>query len=122
MATPDRGSWIVVRAEAWAQLDLVEPAGLYTRAKLARFVVEESGQEDIGALEQTLRERVRSFAEKLPGGDEILALSERMTALELADATIANLPCSVQEKATYASETSLSARLRQVIALLANGA
>jgi hypothetical protein len=40
-----------------------------------------------------------------------------MSALELADATIANLPCSVEEKARYAKEPSLTARLEYVIAL-----
>ncbi len=39
--------------------------------------------------------------------------------LELADATIANLPCSVDDKARYASETTVAARLTRALELLA---
>jgi hypothetical protein len=47
----------------------------------------------------------------------LLRRIERMNTLELADATIANLACSVQEKARYASEPRLVARLEYLLEL-----
>jgi Lon protease-like protein len=120
--TADRGSWIVVRAAAWARLESIETADSYARANLESFEVDHGATDAIDALEQTLREQLRPFMLRLPGGDQLLSLTERMTALELADAAVANLPCSVQDKAAYASEPSLIARLRRVISLLEDAA
>lgn len=39
-------------------------------------------------------------------------------ALQLADASIANLTCSVEARAAYAAQRDLTSRLRHVIALL----
>lgn len=120
--TPDRGSWIVVRAQAWARLESIESHGGYTRATLAPFAVNHDAADDFDALEQKLREKLSSLVLRLPGGEQLLQMTDRMTTPELADAAIANLPCSVQEKATYASEPSLAARLRRVVALLEDAA
>ena len=45
-----------------------------------------------------------------------------MNALELADITIANLRCTVEAKARYASEANLQTRLEYVLALLGRAA
>jgi hypothetical protein len=45
-------------------------------------------------------------------------MTERMSTLELADAAIANLSCSVQDKARYASERRLATRLEYLLELV----
>jgi hypothetical protein len=45
-----------------------------------------------------------------------------MHARDLGDAVIANLPVSVDDKARYASEPSLRARLEWLLALFARAA
>lgn len=117
IATPDRGLWIVVRAIRWIRLEAIERRAPYLVARVATFTVSEERSPEITRIEQELRERVRAFASTLPDPDRILRRLDSMTALQLADATIANLVCSVQDKARYASEPDLLARLEYVLAL-----
>jgi Lon protease-like protein len=115
VSSHDRGMWIVVRATQWIRIEAIEPRGACLMAHVARFAVQEAETHEVKRLEQVLREHVRSFAAKLPDPEHLLRMTERMNALQLADATLANLPCSVQEKARYASEPSLVARLEYVL-------
>jgi hypothetical protein len=54
----------------------------------------------------------------MPGGDRLLRRIEEMNALELADATIANVPCSVDDKARYAAVPTLRGRLGCLLEIL----
>lgn len=116
--TDDRGTWIVVRAAQWIELERIETRQPYLVARVRRFVVHGQETAQVKLLHETLRDRVRAFAAKLPNPEHLLQLTERMTALELADVTLANLSCSVDEKARCACEPSLAARLECVLALI----
>jgi ATP-dependent Lon protease len=116
--TQDRGTWIVVRSLRWIHLDAIERSLPHALARVSAFeVVEEKGAE-VERLHRTLKERARAFAATLPDAERLRRLVEGMTALQLADATIANLTCPVSEKARYADEPSLLRRLEIVLALV----
>lgn len=74
--------------------------------------------EDVASRESELRVRVPAPAAALPDGERIVRMTERMSARELADVTIANLPCSIDDKARYAAEPSVEARLDLLLAIL----
>jgi Lon protease-like protein len=112
------GLWIVVRALVWIELGSIQQVEPFGLARVRRFAVNEQERTDVKGLEQTLRSRLRAFAARLPAPDYVLRLTERMSALELADAAIANLRCTVEEKARYASEPDLRVRLEYVLQLL----
>lgn len=115
--TEDRGLWIVVRATRWVRLEGIDWREPCLMARVAPFEVQEEDTGEVRELERALRERVRAAAEAMPGAARLLEMTERMSARELADIAIANLPCAVDEKARYAVEPSLMARLEHVIAL-----
>jgi ATP-dependent Lon protease len=118
VATPDRGMWIVLRVTEWIRLEALVQRSPFLRARIAAFTVKDENTEAVRRLERNLRERVRGRMATLPDSEWLTAMTDRMTALELADTTIANLRCTVGEKAAYASEASLLARLEYVVALL----
>ena len=95
-----------------------QPAGEGQLARVAPFAVHAEETAEVKQLELLLREQVRAFATRLPGGERLLAMTKDMSALELADVAIANVPCSVDDKARYATEPSLKARLATLLALL----
>src|SRR5688572_2671350 len=117
----EQGCWIVVRALQWSRLLEVRSEGAFTRARVERFQVREHTSAETPQLEQRLRERVRAFLTTLPDPGPLRELTERMSALELADATVAHTRCSVAAKAEYAAQAELDARLRQALTLLEQG-
>jgi Lon protease-like protein len=117
----EQGSWLVVRALQWVRLLQLRSDGPYLRARVERFQVSEHISAETPQLEQRLRERVRAFLATLPDPGPLRQLTERMSALELADATVANSRCSVAAKAEYAAQPELDARLRQAVSLLEQG-
>jgi Lon protease-like protein len=118
----DRGTWIVVRATQWIRLEAIERTEPYGVVRVAPFTLQEEDTAEtkqlVQALRDRLRDRLRAMIAALPDPEHVHRLTERMTARELADATIANLPCSVEDKARYASEPSLVARLEYLLALV----
>lgn len=110
--------WLVVKALRWVSLAQLTSEQPYLRARVERFEVEESSTDETRLLEQELRQRVRSFTATLPDGERLQKLTDGMSALQLADASINNVPCSVEARAAYAAQRDLTSRLRQVIALL----
>lgn len=118
VATSDRGTWIVLRVTEWVRLEALEQRSPFLRGRIAAFPVEDENTDAVRHLERNLRERVRGRMATLPDSEWLTAMTDRMTALELADTTIANLRCTVAEKAAYASEPSLVSRLEYVLALL----
>ena len=65
---------------------------------------------------------MRAFARRLPHPEPLLRATETMNAVELGDAVLANLACSVAEKALVAAEEDLAARLEHLLALFECGA
>jgi ATP-dependent Lon protease len=112
------GLWIVVRALAWIELESIEQTEPFVLARVSRFRVHDHAGAGVKRLEESLRSRMRAFAARLPAPEYVLRLTERMNALELADAAIANLRCTVEEKARYASEPDLRVRLEYVLNLI----
>jgi hypothetical protein len=109
---------IVVKAIAWVNLAEVVHSSPFITVRVEPFVVNERLAASDAPLVDELRERVRQILATMPGADTLLRITERMSALELADSTLANLKCSVDAKASYAREPSVGARLRRVLALL----
>ena len=118
VSTADRGTWIVVRGLQWIALErLVDVAGGLV-AHVSPFVIDAAQTAEVKALDRRLREQVSAFATALPHGKRLLALTTSMSALQLADVTVANVPCSVAEKARYASESTLAGRLAALLGVL----
>jgi hypothetical protein len=109
---------IVVRAAQWIALDAIEKSEPFLLARVSPFAVSDEADPQVAPLERTLRERVGAIAKGLPGGERLVAMTSRMNARELADAVLANVPCSVDDKARCASEPSLPKRIGLLLVLL----
>jgi hypothetical protein len=109
---------VVLKAIAWVSLAGVVPTSTHTLVKVEPFVVNERLAASDAPLVKELRERVRQMLATIPGAETLQQITERMSALELADSTLANLKCSVDAKASYAREPSVGGRLRRVLELL----
>jgi Lon protease-like protein len=116
----DGKAWLVlegVRFITLVELVATEP---FHVAKIAPSVVDEGDPAEIAALGGELRGVARKLALTLPEQRETaLALIGQIDDVgRLSDLVIANLPCSVAEKAAYAAENDLAARLRSTIRLV----
>jgi hypothetical protein len=109
---------LVVRAAQWIHLDALEQREPFMRARVSPFEVTDQDDARVAPLERELRERVNAITKALPGGDRLFAMTSRMNARELADAVLANVPCSVDDKARCASEPSLTKRIGMLLVLL----
>jgi Lon protease-like protein len=112
-----QGSFVVVRGAQWVRLDAIERTAPHLVARVSPFEIAGSDGGDVPRLEAHLRERVRALTSEMPGGDRLRAMTDRMSPLELADAVVANLPCSVDDMARYATESTVIARLERALAL-----
>jgi Lon protease-like protein len=111
------GGWLIVRALQWVRLARITSEQPYLCAQVERFEVQEQYSPEVQQLEQRLRERVRAFIATLPDAQRLRTMTDGMSPLQLADASIANLTCSVEARAMYAAESDLAARLRHVLQL-----
>jgi Lon protease-like protein len=118
ISTADRGLWIVVRAIEWVRRVAIERTTPYIAVSVERFAITDENSDEVTRLEPILRQRLRDRAAVLPGAERLLSMIDRMSAQQLADAVVSNLQCTVAEKACYASEPSLPARLAHVLELL----
>jgi len=121
LATMD--GFIVVRGIQWVMLEAIELMGKDVepslRARVRPFVIQYVGDEaTVVELDRKLRAKVKALAAALPGGDRIRSMIDDMDPSALADATIANIPCSIEDKARYASEPTIERRLERVLALI----
>lgn len=114
----ENGSWILVRAVHWIYLDVLTAKSPYLTARVSEFSIDQSESEEIAHLHRALKVDVKTALTAIPGAAPLLAMTDALSPLALADTAIANMPCSVAEKARYASLTSLEARLRTALALL----
>jgi Lon protease-like protein len=117
LALESYGTFLVLRGAQWVRLEAVEQTEPHLVVRVSPFEIAESDAEDVSRAEGALRARLRTMAEALPGGDRIRAMLDGMSALELADAAVANLPCSIDDKARYASEQTVIARLERALSL-----
>ena len=120
--TDDRGTWIVIRTFASIRLEALTQTAPYLRARVTPFVVRGADSPEVKRLEAALREKVRAFAQRLPNPELLLRATESMDARELGDVVLANLGCSVAEKALVAGEEDLAARLQSLLALFERAA
>jgi hypothetical protein len=95
-----------------------EGHGFVTVEVLALPLVDESSETERSSLLATLRDRAHTLARAMPQPERVVALidSIRLPA-SLADLIVANLPCPIEDKASYAALRSLGERLRAAIAL-----
>jgi hypothetical protein len=106
----ERGSWLVVKALAWVRLEALVQDTPYLSARVSELTIVEDDPEVSTRLGTTLLDEVRPLGGGLPLDD--------LTPVELADATVANLYCSVEDKARYAALPSATERLRFALELL----
>lgn len=120
--TETRGSWVVLKAFAWVRLEAMVSTSPHLAARLSELTIREEDADEEDRLRRELLEKARTLSSGLPDGERIVRMLDDMTALELSDAIVANLYCSVDDKARYAAESSLTKRLRAALALaLASG-
>lgn len=113
-------AYVVLEALRWISLLSVEPSGACQLARITLLHVDaEDAAGEVPALAATLRDHARRLASVLPGSQEALQVLDGIEEPErLADIVMANLPCSVEDKARYGEERDLAARLRLVLAAL----
>ena len=110
--------WLVVRAARWLRLDGIEQRDAYSLARVTELVIRDDGGDEVDRLHGELRARIDTLTGTLPGGAQLRKRTAKMTALELADATVANLPWPIEDKARYAETLELEGRLRFVLGLI----
>jgi hypothetical protein len=119
----EAGTFIVVEGQWWVALDEVTPAREERRAWStatvhAIEVSEDLADEERDALVGKLRERATALAQRMPQPERVVALVNSIRVpVRLSDLIVANLPCALDDKARYASETTLRDRLEAAIAL-----
>jgi len=123
-AAADGHAFIVIRGLRWIALTSLDPAGTANAAPYATARVtaaDADASDDAGELPvlvRALRERARTIAKSLPDGDRAVALIDAVDDAEhLANLVVANLPCSVDDKARYAAERTLVAKLHLAMSL-----
>ena len=113
-------AWLVLEGVRWISLvELVASQPFYV-GRIAALDVDAGEESEIAELGGELREAARKLALTMPEQREVaLAIIDGTDDVgRLSDLVIANLPCSVADKAAYAAESGLAARLRSTIRLL----
>src|SRR5262249_49439577 len=88
-------------------------------ARIAPTEIDEGDALEIDSLDGELREAARKLAQTLPQKEAALAMIDAIADPgRLSDLVMANLPCSVAEKAAYAAEPALATRLRSTLTFL----
>jgi Lon protease-like protein len=116
-------AFVVLRGMRWIALEAVEPAAsapAYLTARVSPVDVDEEDQgEEVSALFTSLRERARQLAGAMPESSQLVPLIDAIEDPErLANLVVANLWCPVDDKARYAAEKTLPAKLRTAITLV----
>lgn len=106
----DERAWVVLHGLVWVRLETIEDG----HVRVAPFEI----VDDAPAGAEVLRARVKAAVGQIPEPAGVLGRVERMSASELADAAMANALCSVAEKAAYAAELRLSARVDRALAFI----
>jgi len=117
MEVREHGTFIVVRGAQWVKLEAIEQGATCSMARVTPFAIE-GDERSVATETKVLREKAEALASAMPNGDRLRAMIQNMNALALADAIVANVPVSVEDKARYASESTLAGRLRCALAIL----
>lgn len=112
-------AFVVLRGVRWIALRGLDATGSFAVASVAPADIDESDDAgEVPALFEMLRDRARRLAKKYPEPERLLAVVDGIDeAGRLADLVVANLPCSVDDKARYAAEPMLPAKVRIAVAL-----
>jgi hypothetical protein len=116
-------AFVVLRGLRWLALDAVEPSGggsAYLTARVSIVDVDDADEgQELSTLFAALRERARLLVSAMPDSSQVVALIDGIEDPErLADLVVGNLWCPVSDKAKYAEERTVAAKLRRVHALL----
>jgi Lon protease-like protein len=111
--------WVVLRGIRWIRLDALDSAGGYSVAQVSAQDVAAEDTPAVRALADQLRRRAAYFARTLSASlDAAGLLAQAKDPRQVVDLVMNNLPCSVEDKARFAAETNLQARLEHALQLL----
>jgi Lon protease-like protein len=112
-------SWVVLEGVRWITLLELTRSEPFIVARVAPTEIDEGDAVEIDALDGELRNAARKLAQTLPQKEAALAMIDAIADPgRLSDLVMANLPCSVAEKAAYAAEPALATRLRSTLMFL----
>jgi len=115
----DGTAWVVLEGVRWVTLLELTTWSPFLVARVAATEIDEGDAAEVDTLEGELRDAARRLAETLPQRDQAVAMIGAIAdAGRLSDLVMANLPCTVAEKAEYAAEPVLATRLRNVVGYL----
>jgi Lon protease-like protein len=112
-------TWVVLEGVRWITLLELTSSEPCLVARVAATEIDEGEPSEIDALDGELRDAARRLAGTLPQKEAALAMIDAIgDPGRLSDLVMANLPCSVAEKAAYAAEPALATRLRSTLTFL----
>ncbi len=119
VAAEEDVSWVVLEGVRWITLlDLTASAPCLV-ARVVATEIDDGDTSEIDALDGEVRDAARKLAETLPQKEAALAMIDAIgDPGRLSDLIVANLSCSVAEKAAYAAEPVLATRLRSTLSFL----
>ncbi len=109
--------WVVLEGVRWVALAGVETTSGYLVARVAPVAREDGDPATVGELAASLRAKLRDLMAPFPDAPRLLAIVDAAEPDRLADVVVANMPAPVEEKARYAAEPDLAARLRAAHAM-----
>jgi Lon protease-like protein len=117
--TLKNGAWVVLEGVRFIRLERLTSTEPFLSARIAATELPTGDPTEVAGLDAELRDAARKLARTLPQADAALALiDETKDVSRLSDLVVANLPCTVAEKAAYATEPDLASRLRTTLELL----
>jgi Lon protease-like protein len=112
-------TWVVLEGVRWITLLELTSSDPCLVARVAATEIDEGDTSEIDALDGELRDAARKLARTLPQKEAALAMIDAVADPgRLSDLVMANLPCTVAEKAAYAAEQALATRLRSTLSFL----
>jgi Lon protease-like protein len=116
----DWAAMVVLEGIRWIRLEEIAADEPYPVVRVAAKAVDAGDAREVDALEEQLRAGAERLAASLGDRKEaaLALLAEIDDPSRLSDLVVANLPCSVAEKAAYAEETTVATRLRAAIDLV----
>jgi Lon protease-like protein len=119
VSAEDGVSWVVLEGVRWITLLELIASEPCLVARVAATEIDDGDASEIDALDGEVRDAARKLAETLPQKEAALAMIDAIgDPGRLSDLVMANLPCTVAEKAAYAAEPALATRLRSTLSFL----
>lgn len=116
----DWAAMVVLEGIRWIGLEEIVATEPQPLVRVTAKDVDAGDAHEVDALGGELRARAEQLAESLGDQKEaaLALLAEIDDPSRLSDLVVANLPCSVAEKAAYAEEATVATRLRAAIELV----